>query len=189
MIAIGEPEEGTIIESSKVIKHPVDPKELIFCLRRMLNLRMGYERRHLSRRSKNDRRGKPDRRSQEVHDLSFTNEFENILGTAIPADEENDSIQIDDRSKELLINGVAIHLSPKELNLIKFLAQKPGQVFSCKEILDALWRGDQKADESDVRQYIYLLRSKIECDPKNPQIIISVQGFGYKYCVIKPRIN
>jgi DNA-binding response OmpR family regulator len=88
--------------------------------------------------------------------------------------------QIDDRSKVVHLQGKALCLSPKEYELLRLLASEPGRVFSCKEIIAHLWSASPRADPNDVKQYIHLLRSKLEADPMHPQWIVTVKGFGYK---------
>ncbi|MFQ5794638.1 MAG: winged helix-turn-helix domain-containing protein [Candidatus Bipolaricaulia bacterium] len=87
---------------------------------------------------------------------------------------------IDDGNKEVQIRRKRVALSPKEYQLAKLLASEPGKVFSDQEILDAVWTGNHLAVSNDVKKYIYLLRQKIEEDPEDPQIILTVRGFGYK---------
>jgi DNA-binding response OmpR family regulator len=64
--------------------------------------------------------------------------------------------------------------------LIRLLASKPGNVFSRQEILSTLWPGNRYASFQDVQKYVYLLRKKIEDDPYNPKLILTVRGFGYR---------
>lgn len=88
---------------------------------------------------------------------------------------------IDDEAKEVRLAGKVVNLSPKEYDLLKLLASRPGRVFSNAEILQAVWpdRADEGTSE-DVKKYIYFLRGKIEADPENPRLIQTVRGFGYK---------
>ena len=88
--------------------------------------------------------------------------------------------QIDDRSKVVRLQGKVIGLSPKEYELLRLLTSEPGRVFSCKEIIARLWSASPRADANDVKQYIHLLRSRLEEDPMHPQWIVTVKGFGYK---------
>ncbi len=90
------------------------------------------------------------------------------------------SLYIDDEKKQVTIEGRPIELSPKEYDLLLFLASKPGRVFSQEEILQNVWAGSTYAGAEDVKKYIYLLRNKIEKNPEDPQIILTVRGFGYK---------
>lgn len=95
-------------------------------------------------------------------------------------------LTIDDLRKQVCISGDTISLSPKEYQLIKLLASSPGRVFTTDEILAELWPsepgGGKKtyADAQDVQKYVYLLRRKLEKDPKNPQRVVTVRGFGYR---------
>jgi DNA-binding response OmpR family regulator len=90
-------------------------------------------------------------------------------------------IRIDDRTKVVTIDAEQVALTPKEYELLKLLAGEPGRVFTNEEIISCLWDGG-RATSTDVKQYIYHLRSKIERDPQSPQLIQNVKGFGYKLC-------
>ncbi len=93
---------------------------------------------------------------------------------------ERPILQLDDTAKRVLLRGEEVELSPREYELIKLLASAPGRVFSNREILEAVWKGRGFATASDVKQYIYLLRRKLEEDPSHPKLILTVRGFGYK---------
>ena len=89
-------------------------------------------------------------------------------------------VDIDDERKAVRVRGQDVELSPKEYDLLKLLASKPGKVFSHQEVLDAIWSDSHFASSEDVKKYIYLLRNKIEHDAENPEIVLTVRGFGYK---------
>lgn len=88
---------------------------------------------------------------------------------------------IDDHAKEVRLNGATLPLTPREYALIRLLASEPGRVFSAHEIIERAWGTEKFISSEDVKKYIYLLRQKIERDPQNPQIILTVRGFGYKF--------
>ncbi|MFN4218439.1 MAG: response regulator transcription factor [Candidatus Bipolaricaulia bacterium] len=90
------------------------------------------------------------------------------------------ALEIDDAEKRVRIKEREIALSPKEYELLKLLASQPGRVFSDEEIIRRVWPEGSLASATDVKRYIYLLRHKIEEDPKNPKVILTVPGFGYK---------
>jgi two-component system OmpR family response regulator len=90
-------------------------------------------------------------------------------------------VQIDDRSKKVLLHGKEIKLSPREYHLLHLLVGSPGRVFGHQEIIEQVWPSENRADTSDVKQYIHLLRSKIEADSTDPRLIVTVKGFGYKF--------
>ncbi len=91
--------------------------------------------------------------------------------------------EIDDRSKTVTIAGQAVSLSPKEYELFKLLATDPGRTFSADEIIARLWPTSGRAGSSDVKQYVYLLRNKVESLPGSPCRIDTVKGFGYRLLV------
>jgi DNA-binding winged helix-turn-helix (wHTH) protein len=88
---------------------------------------------------------------------------------------------IDDHAKEVRLNGTVLLLTPREYALIRLLAAEPGRVFSAQEIIERAWATEKFVSSEDVKKYIYLVRQKIERDPQNPQIILTVRGFGYKF--------
>jgi DNA-binding winged helix-turn-helix (wHTH) protein len=88
---------------------------------------------------------------------------------------------IDDHAKEVRLNGTVLPLTPREYALMRLLASEPGRVFSAQEIIERAWGTEKFVSSEDVKKYIYLLRQKIERDPQNPQVILTVRGFGYKF--------
>ncbi len=88
---------------------------------------------------------------------------------------------IDDHAKEVRLNGATLPLTPREYALIKLLASEPGRVFSAQEIIERAWGTEKFVSSEDVKKYIYLLRQKLESDPQNPTVIVTVRGFGYKF--------
>ena len=60
------------------------------------------------------------------------------------------------------------------------LASRPKQVFSRDELLEKVWGYQHTSDTRLVNVHVQRLRSKIELDPENPQIVLTVRGVGYK---------
>lgn len=85
---------------------------------------------------------------------------------------------IDDHAKEVRLNGMKLPLTPREYALLRLLASEPARVFSVQEIIERAWSTEKYISSEDVKKYIYLLRQKLERDPRNPQIILTVRGFG-----------
>jgi two-component system response regulator MtrA len=73
-----------------------------------------------------------------------------------------------------------IALTPLEFDLLVCLARKPWQVFTRDELLEQVWGYRHSADTRLVNVHVQRLRSKIEIDPENPQIVQTVRGVGYK---------
>ena len=89
-------------------------------------------------------------------------------------------IEIDDRSKTVTVGNATLALSPKEYNLLQLLASEPGRVFSSEEIIARLWPDNKRAAASDVKQYIHLLRNKLEKKAQISNPIENIKGFGYR---------
>ena len=89
-------------------------------------------------------------------------------------------IRIDDRSKSVTVGDVRLALSPKEYSLLKLLASEPGRVFSSDEIIAQLWPDSHRAAASDVKQYIHLLRGKLDKTRQLSDPIENIKGFGYR---------
>lgn len=73
-----------------------------------------------------------------------------------------------------------LSLTPLEFDLLVALARKPWQVFSRETLLEQVWGYRHAGDTRLVNVHVQRLRSKIEHDPENPQIVVTVRGVGYK---------
>ena len=77
-------------------------------------------------------------------------------------------------------NGSPLPLTPLEFDLLVCLARKPWQVFTREVLLEQVWGYRHAADTRLVNVHVQRLRSKVEIDPENPQIVMTVRGVGYK---------
>lgn len=84
-------------------------------------------------------------------------------------------------SHEVKVRGQTVDLTLKEYQLLKFLAENPGRVFTREALLDRLWEGEYFGDTRTIDVHIRHLREKIEEDPSNPRYILTVRGVGYKF--------
>jgi two-component system response regulator MtrA len=73
-----------------------------------------------------------------------------------------------------------IALTPLEFDLLVCLARKPWQVFTREVLLEQVWGYRHAADTRLVNVHVQRLRSKVEHDPENPEIVVTVRGVGYK---------
>ncbi len=73
-----------------------------------------------------------------------------------------------------------IALTPLEFDLLLELARKPRQVHTREELLESVWGYRHASDTRLVNVHVQRLRAKIEKDPENPQIVLTVRGVGYK---------
>lgn len=105
---------------------------------------------------------------------------------APPAVMRTGDVFVDDERKEVVVRGQPVALSPKEFELLRLLASRPGRVFSTDEILAAVWPDRDAGAAEDVKKYVHMLRSKIERDPADPKIIVTARGFGYRFAAPEP---
>ncbi|GAA2234742.1 two-component system response regulator MtrA [Rarobacter faecitabidus] len=73
-----------------------------------------------------------------------------------------------------------IQLTPLEFDLLVALARKPWQVFTREQLLEQVWGYRHSADTRLVNVHVQRLRSKVEHDPENPQVVLTVRGVGYR---------
>lgn len=73
-----------------------------------------------------------------------------------------------------------IALTPLEFDLLLEMARKPNQVHTREELLETVWGYRNASDTRLVNVHVQRLRAKIEKDPENPEIILTVRGVGYK---------
>ena len=89
-------------------------------------------------------------------------------------------LNIDVAGHSVTRNGTAIGLTPLEFDLLVCLARKPWQVFTREVLLEQVWGYRHAADTRLVNVHVQRLRSKVEHDPENPEIVVTVRGVGYK---------
>jgi len=92
-----------------------------------------------------------------------------------------DSLVIDPQRFEVTRGGEKLDLTPKEFELIRFLARSPGKVLTRDYLLENIWGYEYLGDTRTVDVHIRHLRQKIELDPAHPQYIETVRGIGYKF--------
>jgi DNA-binding response OmpR family regulator len=101
-----------------------------------------------------------------------------------PASEQKNlkigDLEIDFGRHQAFYGGSPLELTPKEYDLLLFLARNKGLVFSREQILDKVWGYDYAGDTRTVDVHIRWLRQKIENDPTHPRNLLTVRGAGYK---------
>lgn len=91
-----------------------------------------------------------------------------------------DGLEINDSKKEVRVDGESIKLTPIEYNILLFLAENKGQVFSIEQIYENVWKEPFDGYEKKVVVHISHIRDKIEINPKEPKYLKIVWGLGYK---------
>lgn len=118
---------------------------------------------------------------------SVLRRYEKSIDYQKPEPEEIESVmrfgdlEIDRERFEVRVNGEVVAFTPKEFELLVFLAENKGRTFSRDQLLDAVWNYDFVGETRIVDVHISHLREKIEQNTKQPKHIITVRGFGYKF--------
>ena len=101
-------------------------------------------------------------------------------GTVRPTALRLGGIALDDRTKEVTLDGDPVSLTPREYDILHLLMGSPGTVFSPKRIYRAVWGEEPFGVENAVAVHIRHLREKLEIDPSDPRYLKVVWGLGYK---------
>lgn len=101
-----------------------------------------------------------------------------------PSDEKTllkiNDLEIDPARHRASLRETVLNLTPKEFDLLVFLARNRGFVFNREQLLEKVWGYDYAGDTRTVDVHIRWLRQKIEADPQKPKYLITVRGTGYK---------
>ncbi|MDQ2756626.1 MAG: MtrAB system response regulator MtrA [Actinomycetota bacterium] len=97
-----------------------------------------------------------------------------------PEDLHIGDLTIDVAGHAVTRDGTPIALTPLEFDLLACLAQNPRKVFTREILLEQVWGYRHAADTRLVNVHVQRLRAKIEVDPENPTIVVTVRGVGYK---------
>lgn len=89
-------------------------------------------------------------------------------------------VELDTMSHEVRKGEKKIALTPLEFKLLQTLAAHPNEVYSRERLLEQVWEYTYKADTRLVNVHVQRLRSKIEDDPEDPKLVLTVRGWGYK---------
>lgn len=89
-------------------------------------------------------------------------------------------LTISTNAHEVRRGNQSLTLTPLEFDLLVALASNPGQVFTREQLLDQVWGYQYKADTRLVNVHVQRLRAKVEHDPDNPRIVMTVRGVGYR---------
>lgn len=91
-------------------------------------------------------------------------------------------LRVDHASRRVSVRGADVELTPREYDLLAFLAARPGRVFTRQELLEAVWAASTGwQSPSTVTEHVYRLRRKIEENLRRPRWIVTVRGAGYRF--------
>jgi len=89
-------------------------------------------------------------------------------------------VRIDLSRHQVLVRGKPVKLTRSEFQVLRLLAESPGQVFSRLEIMEELWQSEFSGDVRACDVHISNLRQKVEVDPQDPELVVTVRGVGYR---------
>ncbi|HOE66913.1 MAG TPA: response regulator transcription factor [Candidatus Hydrogenedentes bacterium] len=90
-------------------------------------------------------------------------------------------LRIDPGARRVWKDDAPLALRPLEYDLLYALAKRPGQVYNREQLINRAWKHDHYGDERVVDVHMGRLRKKIEDDSRNPRLIVTVRGAGYRF--------
>jgi two-component system response regulator RegX3 len=94
------------------------------------------------------------------------------------------TLELDPMRHQATVAGDPKRLTPSEYKLLLLLAEQPERVFSRREIMQHLWDSEYVGDQRACDIHISNLRQKLEEDPANPELIVTVRGVGYMLAAV-----
>jgi two-component system KDP operon response regulator KdpE len=105
----------------------------------------------------------------------------------VPADNEADPVieigdfRIDTAAHKVMVKGAEVRLTPKEFELLVFMARRPGKVIQHRTLLGAIWGGQSTEQTEYLRVFVGQLRKKLETDKSSPRYIVTEPWVGYRF--------
>jgi DNA-binding response OmpR family regulator len=94
---------------------------------------------------------------------------------------EQDGLRIDLAKRTVEISGEEAGLTYVEFELLSILASNPGRVYTRRALLETLWGDAEYRDQRTIDVHVRHLREKLERDSRNPELILTVRGVGYRF--------
>ncbi|HET9224544.1 MAG TPA: response regulator transcription factor [Roseiflexaceae bacterium] len=92
----------------------------------------------------------------------------------------SNEIAIDKQKREVLVRGEPVDLTPTEYDLLLMLAENAGKVLEHEMLLRGVWGQEYTKDNDYLKVYIWHLRRKLEKDPRDPKLLLTEWGIGYR---------
>jgi two-component system response regulator RegX3 len=94
---------------------------------------------------------------------------------------EASGVRMDVERHELTVRGTSVQLALKEFELLELLLRNSGRVLTRGQLIDRVWGPDYVGDTKTLDVHVKRLRAKLEDDPANPVMLVTVRGLGYKF--------
>lgn len=94
---------------------------------------------------------------------------------------DSGDFHVDLESREITVRGAAIHLTPKEFDLLVYFIQHSGKVLTHRTLLAAIWGGNYVEQNEYLRVFVGALRKKIEPDSTSPRYLLTEPWIGYRF--------
>ncbi|MFN2556161.1 MAG: response regulator [Nitriliruptorales bacterium] len=90
-------------------------------------------------------------------------------------------VRVDRSRHEVHVDGRKVDLPPKEFDLLELLIENAGLVLTRGRLIEEVWGPDYVGDTKTLDVHVRRLRTRVECDPHNPERIVTVRGIGYRF--------
>jgi two-component system response regulator RegX3 len=98
----------------------------------------------------------------------------------IPDVIEAGDVRMNVERHEVSLHGEPVRLALKEFELLEMFLRNPGRVLTRGQLIDRVWGADYFGDTKTLDVHVKRLRAKLEADPANPKLFVTVRGLGYK---------
>jgi len=112
---------------------------------------------------------------------SLLRRMDQLIETGNSSILDSGHFQLDVKNNSITSMGNEIKLTPTEYCLLQFLIMNKNQVFTRNDLLDEIWGVNYVGDIKVVDVNIRRIRTKIELDPSNPEYLLTVWGYGYRW--------
>ena len=90
-------------------------------------------------------------------------------------------VRMDVERHEVWVRGEPVKLALKEFELLEILLRNAGRVMTRGQLIDRIWGADYVGDTKTLDVHVKRLRAKVETDPADPRLLVTVRGLGYKF--------
>ena len=92
-----------------------------------------------------------------------------------------DDLEVDFETRSVRVRGKSVRLTPKEFDILRYLAAHAGKTVGHRELLQAVWGPDYGDDAAYLHVFVNQIRKKIEPEPGKPRYVVTERGSGYRF--------